>query len=44
MGRTRLSSIVFDVSNASDARELAGFYGRLLEYEVRSEEPDRVLT
>ncbi|MGW7043940.1 VOC family protein [Streptomyces avermitilis] len=41
MGRTRLSGIVFD---ASDAREPAGFYGRLLGHEVRSEEPDRVLT
>jgi len=40
MGRTRVSTVVLD---AHDAHELAGFYLRLLDYEIRSEEPDWVL-
>ncbi|MEU9211967.1 VOC family protein [Streptomyces sp. NPDC048415] len=40
MGRTRLSTVVFD---APDAHGLAGFYRRLLGYVVRAEEPDWVL-
>ena len=40
MGRTRVSTVVLD---AHDAHELAGFYRRLLGYEIRREEPDWVL-
>uniref|UniRef100_A0AAU2A461 VOC family protein n=1 Tax=Streptomyces sp. NBC_00093 TaxID=2975649 RepID=A0AAU2A461_9ACTN len=42
MGRTgtRVSTVVLD---AHDAHELAGFYLRLLGYEIRREEPDWVL-
>ncbi|WP_367322210.1 VOC family protein [Streptomyces sp. HUAS ZL42] len=40
MSPTRLSTVVLD---AHDAHELAGFYMRLLGYEVRREEPDWVL-
>ncbi|MGX1544066.1 VOC family protein [Streptomyces adustus] len=40
MSPTRLSTVVLDTS---DAHELAGFYLRLLGYEVRAEEPDWVL-
>ncbi len=40
MGRTRVSTVVLD---ARDAHELAGFYVRLLGYEIRREEPDWVL-
>lgn len=39
-GRTRVSTVVLD---AHDAHELAGFYVRLLGYEIRREEPDWVL-
>ncbi|GAA3863735.1 VOC family protein [Streptomyces lacrimifluminis] len=35
-----MSTVVLD---ARDAHELAGFYRRLLGYEIRSEEPDWVL-
>ncbi|MCX5169957.1 VOC family protein [Streptomyces antibioticus] len=40
MSPARLSTVVLD---AHDAHELAGFYVRLLDYEVRAEEPDWVL-
>ncbi|MER5753133.1 VOC family protein [Streptomyces sp. NPDC002088] len=40
MSPTRLSTVVLD---ARDAHELAGFYQRLLGYEVRADEPDWVL-
>ncbi|MFE2418718.1 VOC family protein [Streptomyces hokutonensis] len=40
MSPTRLSTVVLD---AYDAHELAGFYLRLLGYEIRAEEPDWVL-
>ncbi|MFJ4427460.1 VOC family protein [Streptomyces bobili] len=40
MSSARLSTVVLD---ASDAHELAGFYMRLLGYEVRADEPDWVL-
>ncbi|WP_128379856.1 VOC family protein [Streptomyces cavernae] len=40
MSRARLSSVVLD---APDAHELAGFYLRLLGYEVRDDEPDWVV-
>ncbi len=40
MSPARLSTVVLD---ARDAHELAGFYLRLLGYEVRAEEPDWVL-
>lgn len=40
MASMRLSTVVLD---AHDAHEPAGFYVRLLGYEVRSEEPDWVL-
>ncbi|WP_262061483.1 VOC family protein [Streptomyces sp. STR69] len=40
MSPTRLSTVVLD---AHDAHELAGFYLRLLGYEIRAEEPDWVL-
>ncbi|MGC0331083.1 catechol-2,3-dioxygenase [Streptomyces sp. SAI-170] len=40
MPDARLSTVVLD---AHDAHELAGFYLRLLGYEVRAEEPDWVL-
>ncbi|MFD5265197.1 VOC family protein [Streptomyces sp. NPDC058335] len=40
MSSARLSTVVLD---AYDAHELAGFYRRLLGYEVRAEEPDWVL-
>ncbi|MEU3659136.1 VOC family protein [Streptomyces sp. NPDC032940] len=40
MPRARLSTVVLD---AHDAHELAGFYRRLLGYEVRAEEPHWVL-
>lgn len=40
MSPARLSTVVLD---AHDAHELAGFYRRLLGYEVRREEPDWVL-
>ncbi|MEV0741051.1 VOC family protein [Streptomyces sp. NPDC050549] len=40
MSPTRLSTVVLD---AQDAHELAGFYLRLLGYEIRAEEPDWVL-
>ncbi|MBG7701142.1 VOC family protein [Streptomyces sp. MC1] len=40
MATVRLSTVVLD---AHDAHELAGFYRRLLGYEVRAEEPDWVL-
>ncbi|MET9731432.1 VOC family protein [Streptomyces sp. NPDC006458] len=40
MVAARLSTVVLD---AHDAHELAGFYRRLLGYEVRAEEPDWVL-
>ncbi|MGW0824892.1 VOC family protein [Streptomyces sp. NPDC002845] len=38
--RTKVSTVVLD---APDAHELAGFYQRLLGYEVRGDEPDWVL-
>jgi catechol 2,3-dioxygenase-like lactoylglutathione lyase family enzyme len=41
MGRTKVSTVVLD---AHDAHQLAGFYVRLLGYEVRAEEPHWVLT
>ncbi len=40
MSPTRLSTVVLD---AHDARTLAGFYLRLLGYEIRAEEPHWVL-
>ncbi|MFF4837220.1 VOC family protein [Streptomyces sp. NPDC001315] len=40
MSPTRLSTVVLDTR---DAHELAGFYQRLLGYEVRADEPDWVL-